>query len=548
MPLGISSRIDVNTTVTPLPAPDAQFGSLMLLTLDDRIPDDDPYRVYYNINEVAEELPGGEDDVLTPLSSVSTQSPYTAGRVYEDALVYFSQQNANPQPLKVGKLVGERTGTLLLGGDTTSDEGTFSGLSSPALVVNGVSVSVVLTSLSTFDEITAAIQAALRAISTTAAVAAGLGSGNAPEVGMSDYGGSDRMYVKLGLDTDGNPYPVVLTGNIATAGKLVAASAPLAFEVLDEGFSTAASFGKAMNKIQEVNDDWFWVALDSKMEQDSGSAPRVTAFVEWVNAQSHNRKMGLVSVSDEKTTSYPEGQIYHTDETSTLASQLGTRASSNFVMLVRDDPPTGDEPNIAVAIGSKFSAVDLSGPGILPTANTMHLGSRVTPIVTVTNSGKDELDRKNVNIYTKIAGRDILLEGVTSNGSFIDREVWINWIRSEISKEVFNLLVTSPRVPLSASGLDSIKTVIERVCEHGVSNAGIAPGTLDLATRNTVAQITGNDSFDGHLPRGYLVHYAPLATLTDAYRAVRKAPDFHVWFKGSGAVHFGDIHLVFNPA
>ena len=56
----------------------------------------------------------------------------------------------------------------------------------------------------------------------------------------------------------------------------------------------------------------------------------------------------------------------------------------------------------------------------------------------------------------------------------------------------------------------------------------------------------GNPDFGGVLSNGYLVHVLPVAEQPQADREARKAPPVSVWLKGSGAVHFVDISLVFE--
>jgi hypothetical protein len=91
-----------------------------------------------------------------------------------------------------------------------------------------------------------------------------------------------------------------------------------------------------------------------------------------------------------------------------------------------------------------------------------------------------------------------------------------------------------------------LKSAIERICEEGVRNGGIAGGTVSDAITNDIRQTTGNESFDGLLPTGYYVYSEPMALQDQSDRNQRKATPIKVWLKGSGAIQEVDIAVVFE--
>ena len=111
---------------------------------------------------------------------------------------------------------------------------------------------------------------------------------------------------------------------------------------------------------------------------------------------------------------------------------------------------------------------------------------------------------------------------------------------------MYNLLRQHPtRVPQIAEGLASIEAAIERVCEAGRRNGGLAPGRVSETVANDIRLAINNPDFDGFLTRGYLVVVGSIADQLEQDRNARKAPPARVWITGSGAMHSATIILTF---
>ena len=196
-------------------------------------------------------------------------------------------------------------------------------------------------------------------------------------------------------------------------------------------------------------------------------------------------------------------------------------------------------------MAARLSGVNFDGANTLITAKFKSLPGTVPDALD--RAGQTELDQKRVNYYTRFGADAIFAEGWTLKpGTWIDVRYWLDWIVDEIKRRVFNLLYTQPtRLPQTDAGIASLRAEVERVCEAGVRNGGIAPGAVSEPMANDIRLATGNREFTGRLARGFLVHVDPLSSLTEADRAARNAPGMKVWLKGSGAIHFADIELVF---
>ena len=197
----------------------------------------------------------------------------------------------------------------------------------------------------------------------------------------------------------------------------------------------------------------------------------------------------------------------------------------------------------AVSLAARFSAVNFEGAQSLITAKFRRLYGTVPDDLTPTQAAA--LRERGVNWYSTVGGTPIIQEG-TSFGGWIDVQVFLDWLVTRIRENLFNALLSANRVPQTDDGIAALKEAAEDICAQGVRNGGIAPGTLAETQANAIRLATGNPDFTGFLSNGYLVHVLPVAEQPQADREARKAPPVSVWLKGSGAVHFVNIGLVFE--
>ena len=126
---------------------------------------------------------------------------------------------------------------------------------------------------------------------------------------------------------------------------------------------------------------------------------------------------------------------------------------------------------------------------------------------------------------------------------FIDTIYWIDWFTWRCRRGIDDLLVSSPRIPMDNAGRELITNTVRGVCEIGLTNGGISPGTVSAATVQQVHTVTGQNTFGGNLPRGYRVFVEHIG---DTERSSRRLPDVHVWMNGSSAIHEIILDLRFD--
>ena len=489
--LDIGSIVRVQAAIAPRGASQREFGRTLLVTTDATLePGSTRVMSFGNMGEVAEMFDSGA-------------MPYRA------AQAYFSQ-SPYPRDLLIGRWAGSPQKSVLRGGEP----GTLAELqavTTATLIWQGATTSNLDFSGDTsFADVADAVQTALRATSED----------SLDDATVEYSGGAFR--VTLGLDPDDVPYGIDgfvadATGTAASILGLAATSGA----VIDPGYP-AEGIAEAMDAIEAVDGGFYFVATD--FVGDGG----LLTLAQWVSARPH---MVAMDVGGE--------DVLGAGETGSLAARL-SELGLGRVFLVWSR--TRDHK--ALSLAGRMSSLDFEGASTLVTAKFKSLPG-TTPD-TLNRNGQRELDRKRINYYTWFGSDAIVAEGTTLQpGTWIDVRYWLDWIVDAIQTGVYNLLRTHPsRLPQTEVGLASIKSEIERVCDLGVQNGGIAPGAVSEAQAHDIRQATGNRSFDGFLSQGYLVHAGAFAEMSPSDRAMRQSPPFKVWLKGSGAIHFADILLV----
>ena len=280
---------------------------------------------------------------------------------------------------------------------------------------------------------------------------------------------------------------------------------------------------QALDRLAQIDPDFYFVTLaEGIVDTDD-----VLEAAEW--AASNDRFL----LAD----SHEERALDPADTTSVIARLAAPRSPSASAIWSR----TSDYK--AVSLAARFGAVNFEGVQSLITAKFRRLYGTVPDDLTPTQAAA--LRERGVNWYSNVGGTPIIQEG-TSFGGWIDVQVFLDWLVTRIRENLFNALRSANRVPQTDDGIAALKEAAEDICAQGVRNGGIAPGTLAETEANAIRLATGNPDFTGFLSNGYLVHVLPVAEQPQADREARKAPPVSVWLKGSGAVHFVDIGLVFE--
>jgi len=132
---------------------------------------------------------------------------------------------------------------------------------------------------------------------------------------------------------------------------------------------------------------------------------------------------------------------------------------------------------------------------------------------------------------------NIIENGKVASGQYIDTIIGVDWLKSTIQTNVYNLLYTSTtKIPQTDAGMNQIATVIEAACQQGVTNGLLAPGPW---SGGGFGQIKQND----YLPKGFYVYTPPISSQAAAQRANRISVPFQIAARLAGAVHTASLTI-----
>ncbi|MCY3784572.1 MAG: DUF3383 family protein [Chloroflexi bacterium] len=502
----LDSIIRIDATIEPSAASSDTFGRTLLLYAGD-------FSRTTRADVAGDRARDLRVNRYTSLAEVGEDYP-TTHRVYEAAAAYF-QQKPYPRDLLTASFVAAGAGDYILGatGFTGDDSLTVikgAGASAEFRLPNGKSVNVDLASVSgsgdTGLEATAtAIQTALRTISSD------------PNLGTATvaYDAAADAFT-LAVPTIGESLGGLLSG----AGAEVVGLGSTGTYYPGRPASTVA---ETMEIIQNMDDDWYWLEITPDLVASS------VAIATWIRTE---RKQAIYEFTD-------LGVLTPNESASRAAQIVALDSERNSIIW----DAIADYKGISSA--GVFAGTNFNRRNSLPTLFGKTLaGRRVGQVLTA--GQRNELNRKRINWYQTIAGDNVVRPGVTTRKPwFIDTRLFLDWFIVTMQTRLWRIIRSKPRVPLTDHGIGELQAEAEAVCEDGVDNGGIAPGTVDEEVAGEIRRVTGTD-FDGTLSRGYLVWFDQLSEQPLADRQARKAPPFTVWLKDAGAVHETDIAIRFN--
>jgi hypothetical protein len=149
------------------------------------------------------------------------------------------------------------------------------------------------------------------------------------------------------------------------------------------------------------------------------------------------------------------------------------------------------------------------------------------------------LESYNVNVFVSYSNGSAIEEpGICPSGQFADTIIGVDALRIQINTNVFNLLLTLPKVPQTDAGVNTLETGVENGCDQFIINGLGAPGVWNAAGFGQLVQ-------GQFLDKGYYVYAPPIATQAQNARAARQSPPISVAFKLAGAIDdvFGTINV-----
>lgn len=220
--------------------------------------------------------------------------------------------------------------------------------------------------------------------------------------------------------------------------------------------------------------------------------------------------------------------------TNDLASQLQTLGYERTCSQYSSSSPYA----IASLFGRGFT-VDFDANNSVITLKFKQEPGVAAELITETQAAT--LKAKNCNVFVKyINNTAIIQEGVMAVGYFFDEVMGTDWLRNTCQVNCYNALYTSPtKVPQTDPGTHVLVNAVNAAGVAGVNNGLLAPGQWNAAGFGALNQ---GDT----LSTGFYTYAPPVATQSQADREARKSVPIQMAAKGSGAIHFANISILFN--
>lgn len=236
-----------------------------------------------------------------------------------------------------------------------------------------------------------------------------------------------------------------------------------------EGLETVS---EALNAISVENDDWYALALTSRVRADQEAAA--------LYIQSENKICGLGSDS---------GDIL-TNTTPNIADHLFQNSYSRTYSFYNG------EADVKYPECAWFGRVLPALPGSI-TWKFKTLAGLIPDAL----SGTQRANIRNVNgnYYNRVGGVSIAEEGWMGDGSFIDEIRGVDFIKARMQEAIYSRLVNLPKIPYTNAGADIIVNEMEAVLKLSEGQGILVPG-LSVVTKPNVRNLPFNDKATRNLP------------------------------------------------
>ena len=121
---------------------------------------------------------------------------------------------------------------------------------------------------------------------------------------------------------------------------------------------------------------------------------------------------------------------------------------------------------------------------------------------TLTATQRTNALAKNANIYETVAGVSITQFGTTGEGEFLDVTRGIDWLKSEMQADIYQMLVAQDKVPYTDKGIAAVEGKVRGALERGIDRGFIAaitsittPAAADVSAANKAARLLQDVEF-----------------------------------------------------
>jgi len=249
------------------------------------------------------------------------------------------------------------------------------------------------------------------------------------------------------------------------------ASQPTATITIVTAASVEETFTEALNAAVDYNNDWYGLGIYSREVGD------IEEVSDWIQGQGNNNPKLYFAQSEQDSIL----TVVDTDIASVLQAKANFRTSVWYH-----------------AINSEYLEMGLMG-GQLPTdPGSITWAYKQASTITVdsmTDSEKQNAHNKAANTYTEVASVNITEEGKVSDSPFewIDVIRGVDWLQTNLSADLYELLLQNPKLPYDTGGINQVKAVtlnrLKLAQDQGVLSTDVQP----IVTVPDISDVSASD-------------------------------------------------------
>ena len=241
------------------------------------------------------------------------------------------------------------------------------------------------------------------------------------------------------------------------------------------------SFADAYPKVVSENNNFYGVVITSKTAEDQLA---IAALVE-----TEERIFGLSNDSQD---------ILDPEKTTDIVSQLkALNYTRTFTIYHRSADIIYPEAAWFGLMFGKEAGSATWAYKTLSAVSSSHL----------TAENRSTISTKNGNYYTTMGDVDVILEGKTAKGEYIDIIQGLDWLSNNIKTRIANVFISSDKVPYTNDGIAIIESMVRNSLNEAVERDIIdqssikvsVPDVLAVSPENRVNRILPNVKFEARL-------------------------------------------------
>lgn len=130
------------------------------------------------------------------------------------------------------------------------------------------------------------------------------------------------------------------------------------------------------------------------------------------------------------------------------------------------------------------------------------------PAISLTSTQRTNLIARSANFYETVATIDMMSEGTTADGDFLDVQRGLDWLEDDMSKRVFGALAGAAKIPYTDPGVAVIQSEMKASVRDAVTRGILAadpapvvtvPAVADVSAANKTARLLPDMKFTGTL-------------------------------------------------